>query len=116
MAKFAVEKKASKYPSEYGSHKSMISVDLVLKTTTWARIGLKNYRGQLIPFEEVALLKDDAGLYITDSKVLDSGMADPNRYGNAAVRVSKEDVDVKPIEIKEEVKDESTIAQTLSAV
>jgi len=68
MAKVVKKKKDSKremkYPSDYGSHTSMIDETETAK--------LKN--------KSQVALRDDCGIYVTDRSRLNNGMADPNRY------------------------------------
>ena len=58
------EKRKAEYPSDYGSHASMIDEE--------ATKALKD--------RTKVVLRDDQGTYITERKRLDSGLADPNRY------------------------------------
>lgn len=62
----ATEKKAtaSLYPSEYGSHRVMIDQ---------AATDALNQPGRVV-------LRDEKGLYETDTNRLDCGLADPNRH------------------------------------
>lgn len=69
MAKYKAKEdkpKKSDYPSQYGSHASMIDEEATAKLKDPSRV----------------ICKDDHGLYETDRSRLDSGLADPNRYGS----------------------------------
>ncbi len=69
MAKYNPNKEKSvklEYPSEYGSHSSMIDNE----ATQALRVG------------HLVALKDAEGLYITERVVLNTNLADPNRYMN----------------------------------
>lgn len=52
------------YPSQFGSHTSMIDQEATEKLEDGSRV----------------VLRDEFGLYETDRDRLDSGLADPNRY------------------------------------
>ena len=52
------------YPSQYGSHASMVDEE--------ATKGLNDTK--------LVVCKDEHGTYITERNRLDSGLADPNRY------------------------------------
>jgi len=60
------EKKNSLYPSDYGSHLSMLNEEETSK--------LKD--------ENLVALSDNVGVYVTKRSSLDNGLADPNRYSN----------------------------------
>lgn len=64
MAKMAKDKSAHyAFPSQFGSHTSMIDE----KETTKLKDGK-------------VILRDEYGLYTTERSQLDNGCADPNRY------------------------------------
>lgn len=52
------------YPSQFGSHASMIDQEATDKLADSAKV----------------VLKDEFGTYITERSRIDSGLADPNRY------------------------------------
>ena len=58
------KKHKNPYPSEYGSHKSMV-------IPTPPEIRLESHQ---------VLCQDQLGPYVTEKTRLDNGMADPNRY------------------------------------
>lgn len=58
-------------PSWFGSHKSMV---------------VDTPDGFVLAAHE-CLCKDDQGLYVTELSRLDTGFADPNRYGNQRARL-----------------------------
>jgi len=58
------------YPSRYGSHNSMVDSELTAK--------LKN--------DTFVVLKDEHGAYITEKKLLDSGVADSYRNASTEYR------------------------------
>ena len=58
------EKRKSEFPSDYGSHASMIDEDETEK----------------LGDDTKAVLKDNVGTYVTERNRLDSGLADPNRH------------------------------------
>lgn len=53
------------YPSPFGSHLSMVDLEETAKLND----------------PNLVVLKDNAGFYVTERNRLDSGLADPNRYG-----------------------------------
>lgn len=55
---------ANKYPSNYGSHKSMVVEEWTEKVSD----------------PKFVVLQDDNGFYATERTRLDSGLADPYRY------------------------------------
>ena len=73
MSKKYLEKITDKaitvYPSEFGSHSSMIDEE---KTAN-----LKN--------KDIVCCVDDNGPYLTHCRNLDSGLADPRRYANRII-------------------------------
>jgi hypothetical protein len=90
MAKFAKEVVKREYPSDCGSHKSMIVPDKTLKAEVLDVVALKDpIYGNVLPLDRLVALKDKDGIYITDVKKLDDGMADPNRYGNQKARIKE---------------------------
>ena len=66
------KKKAYAFPSRFGSHLSMLNINKNSLTTTNGNV----------------ILTDKHGDYETHCSRLDSGLADPNRYGNVK-RLSK---------------------------
>lgn len=52
------------FPSVFGSHTSMIDADETAKLTD----------------PNLVAIRDEHGVYITERKRLDTGLADPNRY------------------------------------
>ena len=60
------EKRKSDYPSDFGSHSSMIDEGETAKLMDQSRV----------------VLKDEWGFYETDRNRLDTRTADPNRYNN----------------------------------
>ena len=72
------EQKKPLFPSNYGSHKSMIDT---------AATDELNQDGKVV-------CRDEHGTYITDYNRLDTGLADPNRYSksrNIALEKEKKD-------------------------
>jgi hypothetical protein len=67
---FPTVKEKYKFPTRFGSHNSMVDVDL---TADLAREGL-------------VVCKDEFGWYITEKRRLDNGLADPLRYSSAKAR------------------------------
>jgi hypothetical protein len=45
--------------------------------------------------EEQVVCKDDAGYYITNKNILDTGLADPNRYANESARFFPQALDLE---------------------
>lgn len=45
--------------------------------------------------DDQIICKDDAGYYITQKNRIDSGLADPNRYGNDKARFSPQGIDTE---------------------
>ena len=79
------EKRERVYPSDFGSHLSMIDKE--------ASEGLP---------EHLVALRDGEGLYITERNRLDSGLADANRYGSVAARqISTQRQDANNAEIRQ---------------
>jgi len=66
--------KAPTYPSQFGSHASMINAELKVAETK---------QDAADPW---VILTDERGHYATRKSRLDSGMADPNRCADQAVR------------------------------
>jgi len=73
-------------PSLYGSHSSMIVPGKIL-VDTFHRTQPTGNDKKLLPFDKCFLLQDERGYYMTDATRLDTGLADPNRYGNPDARV-----------------------------
>lgn len=78
MAKYKqnapVKKEASEsYPSQYGSHTSMVNDEFIEF----------NSKGDLV------VCKDARGNYVTEKKILDSGFCDYNRSVNIELRESR---------------------------
>jgi len=63
------EKRKMAFPSDYGSHASMIDESETEDLNDPKRV----------------VIRDNHGTYITDRKRLDTGMADPNRYSSLRV-------------------------------
>jgi len=63
------DKSVITYPSEYGSHASMVDKE---KTENLVN-------------KDIVCCVDDNGPYLTHRKNLDSGLADPRRYANRII-------------------------------
>lgn len=61
-------------PSEFGSHASMINEDAQARLV------------ELHVADNLVILTDDYGDYVTTRDRLDSGLADPNRYDSFEIR------------------------------
>jgi hypothetical protein len=68
--------KAPVFPSDFGSHASMINQELTGKITA-----AKQDAG-----DPWTILKDERGDYATRKSRLDTGLADPNRYADLPAR------------------------------
>ncbi len=68
--------KAITYPSDFGSHASMINAELDKKIAA-----AKQDAG-----DQWTILTDERGNYATRKSMLDSGLADPNRCADTGVR------------------------------
>ena len=64
------------FPSDFGSHASMINAELNEKIAAAKQDAA----------DPVVILTDERGPYATRKSRLDSGMADPNRYADLPVR------------------------------
>jgi hypothetical protein len=64
------------YPSEFGSHGSMINAELSEKIAA----------AKQDPADPWQILTDERGNYATRKHRIDSGMADPNRYADLPIR------------------------------
>ena len=73
-------------PSDFGSHKSMIVKEKTLNPN-FSRTTPINDEGGVLPINEVAILQDEEGFYVTALIKLDTGLADTNRYGNPSARI-----------------------------
>lgn len=71
--KDAQDRASSKYPSEFGSHKSMISQEWTDKVAD----------------DKWVILECETGFYATTKDRLDSGLADANRYALSNWRACK---------------------------
>jgi len=90
-------------PSPYGSHASMIVTGKII-VDAFKRTQPTGYDKKLLPLNECALLEDERGLYLTDSKRLDDGLADPNRHANPDARVPIKAIADEPTEPTEPTK------------
>ena len=72
--KTTTEKRISKYPSDFGSHESMVDVEATKK------IHGKDYNLYDLPSSAEVVLIGEHGQYTTVVSRLDNGLADPNRY------------------------------------
>ena len=73
-----------KYPSSYGSHKSMVNDAETAKFRgNPENVGVLSDQ---IPMEKQVVLEDATGFYVTTSDRLDDGLADINRYTSANAR------------------------------
>jgi len=74
MAKYkqqpTTKKEEKIYPSDFGSHASMVNENLTEKLND----------------EKLVVCVDKEGPYVTAKKRLDDGLADPNRYSNRLAR------------------------------
>jgi hypothetical protein len=61
------------YPSQYGSHASMVDNDATAQLTD----------------EQAVVCMDEGGWYVTLKRRLDNGLADPNRHNNTLARDMK---------------------------
>ena len=68
--------KAVTYPSDFGSHASMINAELSGKITAAKQDAADTW----------TILTDERGNYATRKSLLDSGLADPNRCADIGVR------------------------------
>jgi len=68
--------KAQTFPSDFGSHASMINAELSGKITAAKQDAADPW----------AILTDERGNYATRKSLLDSGLADPNRCADSGVR------------------------------
>ena len=68
--------KAPTFPSEFGSHASMINAELNEKVGAAKQDAADPWQ----------ILTDERGSYATRKHRLDSGMADPNRYADLPAR------------------------------
>ena len=86
MAKYnpnkAKQAKAPVYPSQYGSHTSMLDAEAT----------------EALGIDHLVALKDDEGIYVTDRDALNTLLADPNRYMNRPKTVSDWDAVQKKFE------------------
>ncbi len=90
MAKVAKPVKEKLYPSEYGSHSSMIDAEETAKLPPITERFIPNDYGKslgLIESESVEMVvcRDQFGCYLTEKWRIDNNMADPNR--NAGSRI-----------------------------
>ena len=65
------EKRKTGFPSDYGSHASMVDKEETEK----------------LGDDNKVVLRDKSGTYVTERKRLDSGLADPNRYSGRVINV-----------------------------
>ena len=70
------KEKAPTFPSEFGSHTSMINAELNEKIAAAKQDAADPWQ----------ILTDERGNYATRKHRLDSGMADPNRYADLPAR------------------------------
>ncbi|MGD0016719.1 MAG: hypothetical protein ABSC38_04275 [Verrucomicrobiia bacterium] len=68
--------KTQTFPSDFGSHASMINAELNNKIVAAKQNAADPW----------TILTDERGNYATRKSLLDSGLADPNRYGDLGVR------------------------------
>ena len=68
--------KAPVYPSDFGSHASMVNAELTEKIAAAKQDGADLWQ----------ILTDERGDYATRKHRLDSGLADPNRYAAVPIR------------------------------
>ena len=68
--------KAVKYPSDFGSHATMINAELSGKIAAAKQDAADPW----------TILTDERGNYATRKSLLDSGLSDPNRYSDLGVR------------------------------
>jgi hypothetical protein len=70
------KEKAPTFPSEFGSHTTMVNAELNEKIAA----------GKQDAADPWMVLKDERGDYATRKHRLDTGLADPNRYADLPVR------------------------------
>lgn len=104
------------YPSDYGSHKSMIVEGKTLKAEVLESVALNDVYGNALPFDRIVALKDKDGVYVTDKSILDNGMADPNRYGNSKARIKESLLADVPKPVTTEVLATAEVAEAVVAV
>ena len=68
--------KAPSFPSQFGSHASMVNAELTATIV----------ESKQNPADPWQILTDERGSYVTPKHRLDTGMADPSRYADAPVR------------------------------
>tara|TARA_Y100000034_G_scaffold116828_1_gene155631 strand:+ start:1530 stop:1763 length:234 start_codon:yes stop_codon:yes gene_type:complete len=69
------EKRRMEFPSDYGSHASMIDQSETEDLNDPKRV----------------VLRDNHGTYTTERHRLDNGMADPNRYSSREIQIPLEE-------------------------